>query len=259
MPPLTTYRDQVCIITGASSGIGLAFAQALDQRGAKLVLFARRADRLEALGATLTGEYEIVVGDITQAADRQRLVDATLGHFGRVDVLINNAGQGGSNDPIYELKSSDIDNMLAVNLGGIIHLTQAVTRGMVERHTGLIINVSSPAGQIIVPNSYLYGVTKAGLSTFSKALQRSLWREGVHTLDFRPSFTRSEMVNPTHEARIPRVLDVKDASVVVERALDAALRGKKDLMTGNLIVRMGMWTERMLPRLADLILKRVQY
>lgn len=258
MPTIATYQHQVCVVTGASSGIGLAFAQALDKRGAKVVLFARRADKLAAAAESLSGEHLVVVGDITQSTDRQHLVQATIDRFGRIDVLINNAGQGGSNVPVYALTPVDIDNVLAVNLAGIIHLTQLVTAVMVNQKRGLIINVSSPAGQIIVPNSYLYAVTKAGLSTFSKSLQRGLGRVGIHTLDFRPSFTRSEMIKPEEESRIPRFLDVKDADVVVERALNAALRGKRDLMTGNFIVRMGMWTERILPRLADWVLKRVQ-
>lgn len=255
---LTTYRDHVCLVTGASSGIGAAFACELAKRGAHVVLFARRADRLAEVAAALPSDHLVVVGDITQAADRARLVEATLARFGRIDVLINNAGRGDGAASFLKLDATAIEQVMQINLVSAIHLTHAIVPHMVSHQRGLIINVSSPMGQSGVPGTILYNTSKAGLSEFSQTLGRELKKHGIHVMDFRPGFTYSEMITPERAKRLPRIAPVKTAAVVVSAALDAALRGKAELMTGGTAVRLGVWLNRWLPRVVDVLIRQVE-
>jgi hypothetical protein len=248
---LTTYRDEIVIITGASSGIGAAFARALSIRGAKVVLFARRADKLNAVAATLTGDHIVVVGDITLPDSRAKLVDAALKAYGRIDILINNAGRGGGGMAFAKQDPATIEQVIQTNLLGLMHLTHLVLPHMRERQRGIIINVSSPLGHFAVPKHILYSVSKAGLSMFSDALRRELIRTPIHVMDFRPGFTRSEMVSAEVENRLPSPLPVKDAEEAVIQALHAAAHGHADCSTGGKLVWAGLWLNRALPRAFD--------
>lgn len=246
----SSYYDKVCVITGASSGIGAEFAKALARRGAKVVLFARRQDRMQAIVPTLYNpdSHLIVVGDAARADDRARLIQQTLEQYGRIDVLINNAGIGDGNADFAQNSAAHIEQMLMVNLVGAVLLTHAALPHM---HNGLIINVSSPMGALNLPVSPVYSTTKAGLSAFSQALYRGL--KQVHVLDLKPGFTISEMVTETQAKKLPRLVGYRTADGVVEEALHAALSRKPDLMTGSPFVRLSILVNRVLPRLVEMV------
>jgi short-subunit dehydrogenase len=245
-----SYQNQVCIITGASGGLGAVFARELDKRGAKLVLFARRAENLNTLAATLDGDHIIVVGDVTQADDRAKLVDAALKVFGRIDVLINNAGVSGGGK-LLSLDEASIERVIQTNLSAAVHLTRVVVPHMIERKQGLIINLSSPLGHIAVPNGTLYNVSKAGLSMFSASLRRNLSHHNIHTMDLQPGFTRSEIVTPEVEKNLPAFIPVKDPEPVIIGALHAALHRRAEYATGGNLVRLGIWINRNFPSVVD--------
>jgi short-subunit dehydrogenase len=254
---LTTYRDEIIIITGASSGIGAAFAKVLSDRGAKVVLFARRADKLNAVAATLTGDHIVVVGDITLPDDRAKLINAALKAYGRIGILINNAGRGGGGIAFAKQDPATIEQVIQTNLLGVMHLTRLVLPHMLERQRGIIINVSSPLGQFAVPKQNLYNVSKAGLTMFSDTLRRELLRTPIHVMDLRPGFTRSEIITPEAETRLPAFLPVKDTEETVIPALHAAAHGHTDCSTGGGLVWAGLWLNRALPRAFDFAFKQM--
>lgn len=250
----TTYRDQICIITGASSGIGAAFAESLAEQGATVVLLARRADRLEALAATLKTVTLCVTGDVTQAEDRAKLVEQTLAKFGRVDMLINNAGKD-DRAGFLKMPAEDAEQILQINLVAAVMLTHTVAPIMVNQGSGLILNVSSAMGGVALPYASLYGASKAGLSLFSLALYRELKSKGVHVMNFIPGYTRSEMIPEGSEAKLPPMVKVIPARQAVDRALAAALKKVPQHQQGELVIRVAMWLNRNYPRLMDRIIK----
>jgi short-subunit dehydrogenase len=248
-----SYHDKVCIVTGSSAGIGAAFARELASQGAKVVLFARRAEQLDSVKDSLVGEGHLcIVGDVTLAEDRARLLEETLSTYGRVDALINNAGRGDGRGGFADKSPETIESVMQINLVCAIHLTRAVMPTMIEQKSGLIINISSPMGQLNLPGFPLYNSTKAGLSAFSHSLRREVSRHGVHVMDFAPGFTRSEMINPRAEAHLPKFVPVKEADHVAKVGLKMALKGKGFAMTGGMLVRLGTMINRMFPRVFDL-------
>lgn len=172
----------VVVITGASSGIGAATARLFGQRGYRVVLAARRLDRLEALAReirALEGEALPVATDVTQLHQIQNLVDSAIDQYGQIDVLFNNAGLGRSklleaSEPVKE-----IDLQLRVNLSGVIQTTRAVLPHMIERRHGHIINMSSFAGLVGTPTFSVYSASKFSVRGFGEALRREVSRYGV--------------------------------------------------------------------------------
>ena len=169
MPP------KVIVITGASSGIGRATAELLARRGHSVVLVARRADLLNEIAASLGGNVEAVVADVTQKDQVKNAFDRAIARFGRVDVWINNAGRGISRLP-SELTDEDIDDMILVNVKSVMYGVQAVLPHFKARGDGHIINISSMLGRIpFAPIRSAYGGAKHFLNSLTANL-----REEVH-------------------------------------------------------------------------------
>lgn len=178
---MAPIHGKVVIVTGASSGIGEATARAFGRVGARLVLAARRLDRLQALAAELQGqgaEALAVAADLSRQADTLRLVEAARDRFGRVDVLFNNAGLGRLDwlenlDPV-----TDIEAQLAVNVLGVVRTTRLVLPLMIAQRSGHIINMASLAGLIAPPTYSIYAASKFAVRGFSEALRREVapWR-----------------------------------------------------------------------------------
>jgi|SRR5579859_1030266 len=176
---MAEIAGKVVIITGASAGIGAASARAFGRAGARLVLAARRLDRLQALAAEIerlkTGaEVLPLCADVSQQVDRQQLVEAARERFGRVDVLFNNAGFGRLDwlenlDPV-----KDIDAQLAVNVLGVIQTTRLVLPLMIAQKSGHIINMASMAGLVATPTYSVYAAGKFAVRGFSEALRREV-------------------------------------------------------------------------------------
>ena len=188
-------KNKVVIITGASSGIGAATAKRLARDGMKLTLAARREDRLKEVAAeveSLGGEALIVVADIRHNEDIQKIIQVTLDRWGRIDVLLNNAGMG--NDK--SLSDTSIEKLRAeihLNLISVIEFSQAVIPVMLKQKSGHIINVASIAGLIGLPGSTIYCATKFGVNGFSDSLHRELLGTGIRVSAFCPGFTPSEI------------------------------------------------------------------
>lgn len=189
----------LAVITGASSGIGAAFARDLAARGYDLLLVARRAERLQALAEELRARYKVqvetIAADLAQPAQVESLAQA-LSIRPNLAMLINNAGfgiEGGfaEADPAAELA------MLQVHAAATVRLTRAVLPGMLQRRSGAIINVSSVAAFIALGGRVMYASTKAYLNVFTEALRLELLGTGVRVQALCPGYTRTEF----HAAR----------------------------------------------------------
>jgi short-subunit dehydrogenase len=179
---MATQEDQVVVVTGASSGIGAATARLLGRRGYRVVLAARRFERLEALAQELRGdggEALPVATDVTRLHEIQNLVDSAIDRYGRIDVLFNNAGVGRSRPLHASDPEKEIDLQLRVNLSGVIQTTRAVLPHMIERRHGHIINMSSIAGLVGTPTFSVYSASKSSVRGFGEALYREVRRYGI--------------------------------------------------------------------------------
>ena len=166
-------EGKVVVITGASSGLGEATARLLSAQGAIVVLGARRVDRLQSLADELTGsggKALPVATDVTHCDQVKRLVDAAVQTFGRIDVMINNAGIM-PRSPLERLKIEDWDRMIDVNIKGVLYGIAAALPHMKQQKAGHIINVSSVAGHKVGPGSAVYAATKHAVRALSEGLR----------------------------------------------------------------------------------------
>jgi short-subunit dehydrogenase len=199
---MPSLRNQVIIVTGASAGIGEATARRLVRGGAAVVISARRQDRLEALARELDpsgARVLAVAGDITQDADRRRLVEAALAKFGRIDGLVNNAGYG-TRGPVEIVPVELIRKNFETNVFALIALTQLVVPAMRERGSGCIVNIGSVAGRIARPLSSIYDSTKHALEALTDGLRGELQPFGVRVTLVRPGFIVTEFIEAANTA-----------------------------------------------------------
>lgn len=199
---MPSLAGQVVIVTGASAGIGEATARRLARAGAKVVVSARRQDRLDALARELdpSGANALAVAaDITDDADRRRLVAAALARFGRIDALVNNAGYG-TRGPVERVPVELIRRNYETNLFSLIALTQLVLPAMRERRDGCIVNIGSVAGKVARPLSSIYDSTKHALEAITDGLRGELRPFGVRVTLIRPGFILTEFVETANAA-----------------------------------------------------------
>jgi hypothetical protein len=184
---------KVAIVTGASSGLGERFARVLSGAGASVVVAARRADRIELLASEL-GDALAVPCDVSDAVDVERLVAATVERFGRVDVLVNNAGIG-SPVPAEDERVERFRTVVDVNLVAAFAVAQAVARHMLAAGAGSIVNVASVLGVVGVGQMPFasYAASKGGLVNLTRELAAQWGRRGVRVNALAPAWFESEM------------------------------------------------------------------
>jgi NADP-dependent 3-hydroxy acid dehydrogenase YdfG len=188
---------KVLVITGASSGMGAATARDLAAQGAKVVLGARRADRLETLVSEITaagGEAIAVPTDVTKRADVQNLVDKAVETFGRVDVLFNNAGLMPLS-PLESLRVDEWDQMIDVNMKGTLYGIAAALPYMKARKSGQIINVSSVYGHITVATGAVYCATKHAVRSISEGLRQEVKDYNIRVTTISPGAVATELTS----------------------------------------------------------------
>jgi NADP-dependent 3-hydroxy acid dehydrogenase YdfG len=186
---------KVVVITGASSGLGEAAARLLSARGATVVLGARRVDRLQALADELTGrggKALAVETDVTDRAQVQRLVDTAVREYGRVDVIINNAGLM-PQSRLERLKVDEWDRMIDVNIKGVLYGIAAALPYMQERKGGHVINVSSVAGHKVRAGGAVYSATKHAVRVISEGLRQEVKPYGIRTTVISPGAVDTEL------------------------------------------------------------------
>ncbi|OBB56664.1 oxidoreductase [Mycobacterium sp. 852013-51886_SCH5428379] len=176
-----SMEGRVAVITGGGSGIGRASALVLAEHGADIVLAGRRVEPLEATAADIEalGRRTLVVPtDVTSAEQCQALVDATLAKFGRLDVLLNNAG-GGETKSLMKWTDDEFHQVLDLNLSSAWYLSRAAAKPMIDQKKGAIINISSGAGLLAMPQAPIYGAAKAGLQNLTGSMAAAWTRKGL--------------------------------------------------------------------------------
>jgi len=186
-------ENKIIVITGASSGLGAETARHLTKMGAKVVLGARRIERLEALAQELGLEAGAIVRtDVTQRAQVQALVDRAVELHGRIDVIINNAGLMPSS-MLDKLKVDEWDRMIDVNIKGVLYGIAAVLPYMKEQKSGQIINVSSVAGHKVGPGGAVYAGTKWAVRAISEGLRQEVKPWNIRTTIVSPGAVDTEL------------------------------------------------------------------
>jgi short-subunit dehydrogenase len=235
-------EGRIVVVTGASSGIGEAFARLAAGQGARLVLAARRKDRLDALAAELPGSLALKV-DMRDPEQVRELVHRAAEHFGRIDVLVNNAGQG-LHVPVEHVSLEDLEAVMELNVYGPLIAMQEVAPLMRAQGGGAIVNISSGTSRMILPGVGAYAATKCALNQLSLTARAEWEADGIVVSVVYPSVTDTEFHQklragglaggggnarfPAHPASyvaeaILRAIDTGEAEVVVPHGPVATL------------------------------------
>jgi NADP-dependent 3-hydroxy acid dehydrogenase YdfG len=240
---MENVQGKVIAITGASSGIGAATARLLAARGAKVVLGARRLDRLEALANEITaagGEATYARTDVSQRADVTALIELACERYGTLDVLINNAGIG-LISPLDELRVEDWDAMIDVNIKGTLYGIAAALPVFRRQESGHFVNVLSTSGLRIVPLQSVYAGTKNAVRAISEGLRQEAG-DKLRVTIISPGFVHTDfadsMTNPEVKAQIIAARDKMAISPdAIARAIAFAIEQPADVDVGELVVR----------------------
>ena len=200
----SNIAGKVIVITGASSGMGEAAARHLAAQGASIIAVARRADRIEKLVAEITnagGKALAVSADVSKRHDMQKLADATVKTFGRIDVLVNNAGVMPLS-PLERLKVDEWDQMIDVNIKGVLYGIAAVLPYMKEQKSGHIINTASVAGHKLFHASAVYSATKFAVRALSEGLRQEMKPFNIRTTIISPGAVTTELLDHISEKDI---------------------------------------------------------
>jgi NADP-dependent 3-hydroxy acid dehydrogenase YdfG len=223
-------NDKVVVITGASAGIGAASAALLASKGMSVVLVARRKDRLESVATQCGGNALAVVADAAMRAEVRRVVDASLAHFGRIDVWINNVGQGISRLP-SELTEDDIDEVMRLNVKSALYGMQEVLPHFKSRGTGHVINISSLLGRIpfaVIRSAYCGAkhFLNALTATFRAEVQQT--HPGIHFSLVSPGVVRTDFgLNARHGGPDSRNLPDSQSAEEVAAVIGAVIESRQ--------------------------------
>ena len=193
---MASIKNNIALITGASSGIGAESARAFAAEGVHLILAARRADRIQATAEQLHAEFGIDVLPLTLDVRDQAQVAEILGalpeRWTAIDILVNNAGLSRGLTKLHEGLISDWDEMIDTNVKGLLYVTRTVLPGMVARGRGHVINIGSIAGHEPYPGGNVYGASKAAVAMLSKSLRLDLPGMGIRVTNIEPAMTETE-------------------------------------------------------------------
>ena len=239
---MSEIKGKVVIITGASSGLGKATAHRLAKSGARLVLAARREERLVELRDAIVeqgGDAIYKVTDVTDRAQVESLAKAAKEAYGRIDVLINNAGLMPLS-PLDELKVEEWDKMIDVNIRGVLYGIAAVLPSMREQHAGHIINLSSVAGHKVFPSSSVYSATKYAV----KAISEGLRQEGdgeIRSTNISPGAVATELTttisDPETAKSVGEMYEMAIDADAIARAITFAIEQPADVDVNELTIR----------------------
>ncbi|EAQ98066.1 SDR family NAD(P)-dependent oxidoreductase [Congregibacter litoralis] len=193
MTQSTRFAGKTVIVTGSSTGIGAGIAKRVHDEGANVIINARNAQKCEELAATLEAERTLVVpGDVSKSAFADEIVAAAVEKFGGLDVLVNNAGVGGSS-MLHKTSDDEIDRIIDINVKGVIYLCRAAIPHL-QKNSGSIVNISSVSG--IGGDSLLpvYNASKGAVTNLTRGLALQVGGMGIRVNAINPSITRSDMV-----------------------------------------------------------------
>jgi serine 3-dehydrogenase len=193
---MTSLRDKIVFITGASSGIGMSCARIFAADGARILMAARRLDRLNKLAAELRAAAKVPVHAFALDVRDQPAVERAIGglppEWAAIDVLINNAGLSRGLDKIHEAKISDWEEMIDTNIKGLLYVSRAVIPGMVKRGSGHVINIGSIAGHELYPGGNVYCGTKFAVKAISQGMRIDLVATPIRVSSVDPGMVETE-------------------------------------------------------------------
>lgn len=245
---------KTALVTGASSGIGKAFAELLAAKGYGLVLTARRRERLDELAGQLKATHgvptHVIVADLAEPDASARIAEAVRAQGLCIDVLVNNAGYGVPGSYV-NVAWPDHQRFIQIMMTAVCDLTYRLLPGMLERGWGRVINIASVAGMVPAPAGHtLYGASKAFVIRFSEALNAENAHMGVHVTAVCPGFTYSEFHDVTGTRQqmksVPAVMWL-DAGDVAREGYEAVMRGDAVVVNGR-IYRLLLWLMGIVPR-----------
>lgn len=230
--------DKTVLVTGASSGIGAAIARELGRAGARLALGARRTDRLDALAAEIGGDVLVRRLDVTDRADLAAFADAARARFGRVDVIVNNAGVMPLS-PMASLKVEEWERMVDVNIKGVLWGVAAVLPEMTARGSGHIVNIASIGALRVVPTAAVYCATKYAVRALSEGLRQE--NERIRVTCVHPGVVESELADtitdPVAAAAMKSYRAIALRPDAIARAVRYALEQPDDVDVSEIVVR----------------------
>lgn len=241
---MNSLADKVVAITGASSGIGAATARRLAGRGCAVALGARRTERLDELAAELRaagGRAATVPVDVTRADDLQRLVDSAVSEFGRLDVLVSNAGIGPIS-PVRARRRGDWDAMIDVNLRGVLHGIDAALPVFEEQGRGHFVTIVSTAGLKIAPTMAVYAATKNAVRTLLEGLRQESTDGTLKTTAISPGYVRTEFGDSITDPAIRAEIDTGMQAFgldpdAIARTVEFAIDQPWEVEIGELVIR----------------------
>ncbi len=266
---MSTWRDKVAIVTGGSSGLGRAIATALVQRGAKVVIAARTAEKLDATAAELRdsgGDVLAVPTDVTRDDDVQTLVAKTIERFGRIDALFNNAGRSARGTAI-DTPPEEFAAMTELNLIALVRCTRAAMPHLLAAN-GHLINIGSLAGKTAARFMGAYSATKHAVSAYSQQLRLEMGPQGLHVLLVSPgpiardeprSYSAEEQASLPESARKPGAgvkVNLIQPDWLANRILDACQRRKPELVVPSK-ARWVFAVSQLWPSLGDWIIRKM--
>lgn len=255
-----TLKDNVVLITGASSGFGADAARLFAREGCLVVLAARRLDRLNALAEEIRaagGQAAAFPLDVTDQTQIARVVQEIIAQFGRIDVLFNNAGLGRL-DWLEALSPQEIDIQIEINLRGAIQVARAVLPHMLRQRKGHIINMVSVAGRVAAPLYSIYAATKFGLRAFTDALRREVAPFGVRVSGIYPGGASTEFGLHAGESivrqsmRLPAWVHMPSL-YVARKVVALAKRPRRSVIIPWWMIPV-LWVDAHFPALVDWIL-----
>ncbi|HEY9075350.1 MAG TPA: SDR family NAD(P)-dependent oxidoreductase [Anaerolineaceae bacterium] len=219
-----TWQNRTALVTGASAGIGAAIARRLVAGGMRVILTARRVERLNQLAADLRargGWAEVIAADLASEAERTRLVDEVYGTGVEIDVLINNAGFGWYGY-YHDMPWQTAREMLRLNVEAVIHLTALILPGMKQRKLGRVVNIGSIAGDLPNQGIAMYSGSKAFLTAYTTALHRELVGTGVSACLIKPGPVKTEFFDSADRLHNGWRVPAERYAIPAEKVADAA-------------------------------------
>lgn len=241
MTSSTIHASKVILLTGASSGIGEATARWLASQGHRLIIGARRTDRLEALTHSIRaegGKVDYQALDVTNLKDMQAFADFARNTHGRIDVIINNAGVMPLS-PLTALKVDEWNRMIDVNIRGVLNGIAAVLPTMQNQECGQVINISSIGGLSVVPTAAVYCATKYAVRAISDGLRQETSK--IRVTCVYPGVVESELANTITDAETARFIDIYREIALkpeaIASAIAHAINQPEDVDTSDIVVR----------------------
>lgn len=239
---MNNVKDKVVVITGASSGIGEETASLLAENGAKLVLGARRIDKLEEIQQKIGNNVSTQKTDVTNADDVNTLIETAYNDFGRVDVLINNAGLMPQSF-LDKNKQDEWNQMIDVNIKGVLYGIGAALPYMRKQNSGHIINLASVAGHAVFPGSAVYSGTKYAVRAITEGLRQeeSTVGSNIRTTILSPGAIDTELTDHISDQEIKKGVDKLYEDAIkpdaIARAINYAINEPEDASVNEFIIR----------------------